>query len=65
MADTIEKSHFATGVQALSVRRTGHKALTTEIRNSHRILVSKPKGKKEFGRMRGRQEGNIKTDLKK
>jgi hypothetical protein len=35
-----------------------------EKRNAYRILVDKPKGKRQLGRLRLRLKGNIKTDLR-
>lgn len=34
-----------------------------EMRNAHKVLARKPKGKKPFGRYRHRWEDNIKVDL--
>jgi hypothetical protein len=35
-----------------------------EKKNTHRILVGKPEGKRPLGRPRGRWENNIKMDLR-
>jgi hypothetical protein len=37
--------------------------MTGEMRNSHKILVEKPEGKRSFRRPRHRWEDNIKMDL--
>jgi hypothetical protein len=42
----------------------GHVACTGEKRNTYKMLVKKPEGKKPFGRLRCRWEDNIKMDLK-
>jgi len=42
----------------------GHVARTGEIRNGYKILVSKPEGKRPFGRPRCRWEDDIRMDLK-
>jgi hypothetical protein len=36
-----------------------------EVRNTHKVLVGIPEGKRQFERPRHRCEGNIKMDLKK
>jgi hypothetical protein len=44
-------------------RWAGHVARMGEDRGVHRVLVGRPKGKKQLGRPRRRWEDNIKTDL--
>jgi hypothetical protein len=41
----------------------GHAACMEEIRNSYKILFGKPEEKRPLGKLRLRQEGNIKMDL--
>jgi hypothetical protein len=46
------------------MRLAGHVARVGEKRNSYRILVGKPEGKRQPGRPRGRWEDNIRIDLR-
>jgi hypothetical protein len=46
------------------MRWAGHVARTGEKRNSCRILLGKPEGKRPLGRLRRRWEDNIKMDLR-
>jgi hypothetical protein len=41
----------------------GHVAYMEAMRNSYKILVGKPEGKRPFGRMKLKWEDNIKMDL--
>jgi hypothetical protein len=47
----------------MRMKRTGHVARTKEKRNSYRVLVGKPEGKRPLGRPRRRMEVNNKTDV--
>jgi hypothetical protein len=47
------------------MRWTGHVAQMGEKRNSYRILVGKPEGKRSLGRPRCKSVDNIKMDLRK
>jgi hypothetical protein len=42
----------------------GYVARMGEMRNAYKILYQNLKGRRQVGRPRGRQEGNIKTDFK-
>jgi len=42
----------------------GHVARTGGMRNAHKILVVKPKGKGPLGRPRHRWEANIRKDIR-
>jgi hypothetical protein len=44
-------------------RSAGHVAPMSENRNTYRILVGKPEGKRPLGRQRRRWKENIKIDL--
>jgi hypothetical protein len=46
------------------MRWAGHAARMGERRNSYRILVGKPEGKRPLGRPRRRWVDNIKMDLR-
>jgi hypothetical protein len=46
------------------MRWTGHVAHMEEMKNAHKILVTKPKGKRHHGRPKPRWEDNIKVDHK-
>ena len=46
------------------LRWAGLAARIKQIRNTYRVLVGKPEGKKPFGRPRRRWEDNIKMDLR-
>jgi hypothetical protein len=46
------------------MRWAGHVARMREKRNSYRILVGKPEGRRPIGRPRRRWLNNIKMDLK-
>jgi hypothetical protein len=46
------------------MRRAGHVARMGEKRNAYRILVEKPKGKRQLGGPRRRWVNNIKMDLR-
>jgi hypothetical protein len=46
------------------MKLAGNAAHMGEIRNTYQILVSKPQGKRPFGRPRSRWEDNIKRILK-
>jgi hypothetical protein len=52
-------------IKSRSVRWTGHVARTGEKRNSYRVLVGNPEGKRPLGRPRHRREDNIKRILEK
>jgi len=45
------------------MRWAGHVARMGEGRGVYRVLVGKPEGKKQLGRLRRRWEDNIKMDL--
>jgi hypothetical protein len=45
------------------LRWAGHVARKEEIRNSYRLLVGKPEGKRPLGRPRRRWVDNIRMDL--
>jgi hypothetical protein len=44
-------------------RCTGYVAVTGKRRGAYRILVGKSEGRRPFGSLRSRWEGNIKMDL--
>jgi hypothetical protein len=46
------------------LRWTGHVARIGEKRDTYRILVGKPEGKRPLGRPRKRWEDNIRMDLR-
>jgi tRNA(Ser,Leu) C12 N-acetylase TAN1 len=46
------------------MRRAGHVACMEDRKGAHRLLVSKPEGRKTIGRTRRRLEINIKIDLR-
>jgi hypothetical protein len=48
----------------LRMRLAGHVASTGEIRNTHKIFIVKPEGKRPRGRSRHRWEDQIKMDLR-
>jgi hypothetical protein len=48
----------------IKMRWAGHVVRMWEMRNSYRILVGKPEGKRPLGRPRRRWLGNIKMDLR-
>jgi hypothetical protein len=50
-------------IKSRRMRWAGHVAHTGDMRDTHRILVGKPEGKRPLGRPRHREERNIKTDL--
>ena len=53
-------------VRVIKLRRmrwAGHVARMEEGRGVHKVLVGKPKGKRQLGRPRRRWEDNIKMDL--
>jgi hypothetical protein len=52
-------------IKSRNIRWAGHVARMEEKRNSCRILVGKPEGKRPLGRTRSRWEDNIKIDLKR
>jgi ribosome biogenesis protein Nip4 len=45
------------------MRWVGHAASIVEMRNTHKILVRKPRGKRPLRRPRHKQEDNIRIDL--
>ena len=46
------------------MRWAGHIARMEQSRNTYRVLVGKPEGKRSLGRPRRRWEDNIKMDLR-
>ena len=46
------------------LRWAGHVAHVEQSRNTYRVLVGKPEGKRPSGRTRRRLEDNIKMDLR-
>jgi hypothetical protein len=52
-------------IKSRRMKWTGHVARMGMKRNTYKILVGKPKGKRPLGRPRRRWEDNIKTVLKK
>jgi hypothetical protein len=51
-------------IKSRKMRRAGHVACMGEGRGFYRVLVGKPKGKRQLGRPRRRWEDNIKMDLR-
>jgi hypothetical protein len=51
-------------IKSRRMRWAGHAALTWEKRNTYRILVGKPEGKRTLERPRRRWVDNIKIDLR-
>jgi hypothetical protein len=51
-------------IKARRLRWAGYVACMGEGRGVYRVLVGKPKGKRPLGRLRHRQENNIKLDLR-
>jgi hypothetical protein len=51
-------------IKSRRMRWTGHVARMGEKRNTYRILVGKPQGKRPLGRPRRRWVDNIKMDLR-
>jgi hypothetical protein len=51
-------------INSRRMRWAGHVARMREKRNAYRILVGKPKGKRQLGRPRNRLEDNINIDLR-
>ena len=54
-------------IRSLKSRRLrwpGHVARMEQSRNSYRVLMGKPEGKRPFGKIRRRWEDNIKMDLR-
>ena len=51
-------------IKSRRLRWAGHLARMEQSRNSYRVLVGKPEGKRPLGRPRGRWEDNIKIDLR-
>ncbi|KAJ4427596.1 hypothetical protein ANN_25244 [Periplaneta americana] len=51
-------------IKSRRLRWAGHVARMGESRNTHRVLVERPKGKGPLGRSRRRWEDNIKMDLR-
>jgi hypothetical protein len=51
-------------IKSRRMRWAGHVALMIEMRNTYRILIGKPEGKRPFGRHRSRWENNIRMDLR-
>jgi hypothetical protein len=50
-------------IKSRRMRWAGHVAPMGEKRNTYRILVGKPEGKRQIGRPRHRWEDNIEMDL--
>jgi hypothetical protein len=50
-------------IKSRRMRSAGHAAGMAEKRNTYRILVGKPEGKRPLGRPRRRWVDNIKIDL--
>ena len=50
-------------IKSRRMRWTGHVARMEEGRGVHKVLVTKPEGKRPLGRPRRRWEDNIKMDL--
>jgi transcription termination factor 2 len=51
-------------IKSRRIRWSGHVARMGEKRNTYRILVGKPEGKRRLGRLIHRWEDNIKMDLR-
>jgi hypothetical protein len=51
-------------IKSRRMRWAGHVARMGEKRNTYKILVGKPEGKRPFGRPRRRWVDNIKMDLR-
>jgi len=51
-------------IKSKKIRWVKHKACMNVMRNSYRILVKKPEGKRQPGGPKHTREGNIKMDLK-
>ncbi|KAJ4431590.1 hypothetical protein ANN_20189 [Periplaneta americana] len=51
-------------IKSRRLRWAGHEAHMGESRNTYRVLVGRPDGKRPFGRPRRRWEDNIKMDLR-
>ena len=51
-------------LKSKGLRWAGHTACIGESRNTHRVLVGKPEGKRPLGRQSLRWEDNAKMDLK-
>jgi hypothetical protein len=51
-------------IKSRRMRLAGHVARMVEKRNAYRILVGKPKAKRQLGRPRRRWVENIKMDLR-
>jgi len=50
-------------IKSRRMRWAGHVACMEEMRNTYKILVRKPEGKRPHGRPRHRWENNIRMDL--
>jgi hypothetical protein len=51
------------GFKTRRLRWAGHVARMGEMRGEYRALVGKPEGRRPLGRLRRREEDNIKMDL--
>jgi hypothetical protein len=51
-------------IKSTRMGRSGHVARMGEKKNSYRILVGRPEGRRTLGRRRYRWEDNIKMDLR-
>jgi len=50
-------------IKSRTMRRVGNVALVEETRGAYRVLLEKPEGMRQLGRLRHRWEDNIKIDL--
>ena len=57
-------SNIIRNLKSRQLRWAGHVACMGQSRNTYRILVGKPEGKRLVGRLRCRWEDNIKMDLR-
>ncbi|KAJ4450516.1 hypothetical protein ANN_01943, partial [Periplaneta americana] len=59
------KVHFVIrNIKSRHLRWTGHVARTSECRNTYRMLVGRPEGKRPLGKPRRRRKDDIKMDLR-
>ena len=63
LSDLYSLPNIVRVVKSRRMRWTGHVARMGEGRVVHRVLVGKPEGKRQLGRLRRRWEDNIKMDL--
>jgi hypothetical protein len=51
-------------IKSRSMRWAGHAVRIGEKRNAYRIVVGKPEGKRQLGRLRRKWEDNVKMELR-